>query len=262
MKPERLSERSSAEDQRHRGAQIEQSNDQKGTNGTVNCGKSPFINGRALKGLSPLVRRSTASALRRVIRITPEHLSIPKGGKAILAELAWPNDESRRADFLQRRALPRYGLSRKQLAELNDAGGCKIWLQVERWGISGAAQVAWLLEPYIDPMTERERERARRRDALNLIADGRILRELDERAARRKGPLKGHATQSAARRDREAEIRRDASELRATDTNKSKTALADILSRRYNDGGTKYGRSKTAILRAAGDLLEKKRSKG
>jgi hypothetical protein len=216
---------------------------------------------RLSKGSNSLARRSRASALRRVIRFTPEHLSIPKGGKAILAELAWPNDESRRAGFLQRCAIPRDALSRKQLGELSGGGGYKISRQLDQWGSSTVAQVEWLLEPYNGPMTERERERARR-DAFKLTFEGRILREIDEHAARRKGPLKGHAKQSAARRERVAVIRRDALELRAKDTNKSKTALADILSRRYKESGTKYGTSRAVILRAAGDLLEKKGSKG
>ncbi len=110
-------------------------------------------------------------------------------------------------------------------------------------------------------MTEEERERARRdavTEASNLKAD-LIYREHKEREKRRKVTGKGHAAQSAAKQCRAETFRRDAKELRAKDTNKSKSALAAQLSRLYKKDGIKYGTSVSAILRAAGDLLEKKR---
>jgi hypothetical protein len=215
----------------------------------------PLGGASALK--ASVARRSAVSARRRVVRLTPNHLSIPKGGKAILAGLAWPSDESRRADFLQRCGIPRDGLSRKQLCELSQGGGVKIERQLERWGCSTAYQVAWLLDPYVAPMTEQERERARLEAFMGTY--GKLtFRELEERKKWQRGSMNGHAAQSAARCTRKEHIRKDAKGMRAMDKNKSKTALARELSCLYRKGEMKYGSSVSTILRVAGDVLEKK----
>jgi hypothetical protein len=198
---------------------------------------------------------------RRIIRLTPDHISLPEGGKQVLARIAWPNDASRRADFLERCSIPHDALSRNQLVELSHAGHVDIQRQLEKWGIPTSYQVEWLLEPHIAPMTEEERERTRRdavTEASNLRVD-LVYREHKERAKRRRVTGKGHVAQSTAKQGRAETFRKDATELRAKDTNKSKSALAAQLCRRYKVKGImKYGSSVSAILRAAGDLLEKK----
>jgi len=199
---------------------------------------------------------SQAPINRTIIRLTPDHISLPKGGKQVLAMIAWPNDASRRADFLERCSIPHDALSRDQEVELSDAGHVAIQRQLEKWGIPTSFQVEWLLEPHIAPMTEEERERARR-DAITDASHLRLalmFREHKEREKRRKITGKGHAAQSTAKQGRAETFRRDAKELRARDTNKSKSALAAQLSRRYKAKGIKkYGTSVSAILRAAGE---------
>jgi hypothetical protein len=178
---------------------------------------------------------SSASINRKIIRLTADHPSLPKGGKQVLARIAWPNDESRRADFLERCSIPVDALSRDQLVELSNAGHVDIQRQLEAWGVSTSSLVEWLLEPHIAPMTEEERERARRdavMEASNLRVD-LIYREHKERERRRRVTGKGHVAQSTAKQVRAEIFRKDAKELRAKDPNKSKSALAAQLSRRY-----------------------------
>ncbi len=223
-----------------------------------------LLQSQAARSADPKEDVPSTSALikRTIIRLTPDHISLPEGGKQVLARIAWPNDASLRAEFLERCSSPHDALSREQSVELSDAGHVDIDRQLEKWGISTSYQVEWLLEPHIAPMTEEERERARR-DAITQASHLRaslIFREHNEREKWRKVTGKGHAAQSTAKQCRAETFRRDAKELRAKDTNKSKSALAAQLSRLYKKNGIKYGTSVSAIIRAAGDLLEKKQA--
>ena len=224
------------------------------------CGKQPKERQRSADSKED-PPSSSASINRTIIRLTPDHISLPEGGKEVLARIAWPNDASLQADFLERCSIPHEALNRDQLVELSDAGHFDIQRQLNEWGVSDLSLFEWLLEPHIAPMTEEERERSRRdhiTEASNLRAD-LIFREHEEREKRRRVTGKGHAAQSTAKQGRAETFRRDAEELRARNINKSKSALASQLSRRYKSKGVKYGTSVSAILRAAGDLLEKKR---
>jgi hypothetical protein len=197
------------------------------------AGMGNVLQSQAAKSAGPKedAPSSSASINRTIIRLTPDHISLPEGGKQVLAGIAWPNDASRRADFLERCSIHHDALSRDQLVELSNGGGINIQRQLNKWGVSDISLVEWLLEPHIAPMTEEERERARRdaiTEASNLRAD-LIYREHKEREKRLRVTGKGHAAQSTAKQVRAETCRKDAKELREKDTNKSKSALAAQL---------------------------------
>jgi len=202
------------------------------------------------------VQESAVSKGLTSIRLTPEHLPLPKRGKSILAQIAWPGDADRREFFLERCSAPRNALSRAQLLELRDAARADIDRQLERWGFPWWRVGIWLQDPYTDSITEKGHGRACR-DAIKEATHLKMLlfcREFIEFERRHSGPRKGHAVQRTGRQARAVLIREKARKLRVNDNHKSKTALARQLSRAV---GRTFGWSASTILRVAGDLLEK-----
>jgi hypothetical protein len=97
--------------------------------------------------------------------IAIEYLPIPRGGRSVLAKIAWPEDSVARKRF----SRPKHGraerLSRDELGCLQDAGGHLIQKQLNEWGLTTRMIVEWLLEPDVVPLSPEEAE-GQRRDLL------------------------------------------------------------------------------------------------